>query len=488
MQAVGNQNSGPVRNQTSSPPQAPSQLQQGAAYGAQIGSQNFRFLSANEQRPAPPVASWNSRPIGDSYRTAWDNVAARLGTQNPIAVRTEIERQLYQAQGLDGYRVSSANNNASNYTSNNINATNAAATPASNSPAGNSNATPSAGGGPDPVQLGLDLTQMGLDIVGIFEPAPFADASNTLISLGRGAVSIANGNWGEAGGHGLNGLLSAIGIIPYAGDAAKLGKIGKWAQTVADTISAIAHNPAMRSALEPGLRAVKDAVDGIPQSALDSLPQSARESIEGMKRQLDEFFGAGASTANRVENGTLMLGANRGASTTINGRTVTIGDTPPVTRQGTQYTATDINGQDVRLRQPATYDNRVPNADGTVDYTKGVTTVRYDANGFPIFNAKADLYLDVSHLNTSNPADHFRAANSSLAEALRADPTLAQQLGLNPAQVNHILKNPPSDKAPPLLTWHHHQDTGRMQLVSQAEHAHFSGGHTGGMRLWGGGY
>lgn len=148
----------------------------------------------------------------------------------------------------------------------------------------------SAGSGPDPVQLGLDLGQMALDITGIVDPTPISDGSNAVISVGRSIGSLFSGDFGEAGGHLLNAGISAVAIVPALGDVAKAGKIGKWAQTVADSVSAVAHNPAARAALEPALRTIKDAIGKIPQSALDALPSGARESIEGMKRQLDEFF------------------------------------------------------------------------------------------------------------------------------------------------------------------------------------------------------
>jgi hypothetical protein len=38
---------------------------------------------------------------------------------------------------------------------------------------------------------------------------------------------------------------------------------------------------------------------------------------------------------------------------------------------------------------------------------------------------------------------------------------------------------------PETLTWHHHQDTGRMQIVDYYEHQ--VSGHTGGRAIWGGG-
>lgn len=174
---------------------------------------------------------------------------------------------------------------------------------------GTEGATPPAAAndpGPDPVELGLDLTQLALDITGIIEPTPFSDGSNTVISAGRAIGSLFSGDFGGAGGHALNGVLSAAGMLPYLGDAAKAGKIGKWAQTVSDAVSAVAANPALRGALEPALRAVKDAVDAIPQGAIDALPASARDALQRMKGQLDEFFGAGARQADEgVYRGTV---------------------------------------------------------------------------------------------------------------------------------------------------------------------------------------
>ena len=172
----------------------------------------------------------------------------------------------------------------------------AAAVDAANDNAGASQRAPSTTD-PDPVQLGLDLGQMALDITGIVDPTPVSDGSNAVISVGRSIGSLFSGDFGAAGGHLLNAGISGVAIVPALGDVAKASKIGKWAQTVADSVSAIAHNPAARAALEPALRTIKDAIDRIPQSALDALPSGARESIEGMKRQLDDHFAPPAPTA-----------------------------------------------------------------------------------------------------------------------------------------------------------------------------------------------
>jgi hypothetical protein len=146
-------------------------------------------------------------------------------------------------------------------------------------PGGNAPGAP-ARAGVDPTELALDLTQIGLDIVGIFEPTPFADGANTLMSWGRGDF------WG--------GVMSAAGMIPYVGDLAKLGKMGKWAKTVANAVEMASSSPALARKLEPGLKAIKEAVDAIPQAALDNLPKEAREAMVSMKSKLDDFFTRGA--------------------------------------------------------------------------------------------------------------------------------------------------------------------------------------------------
>ena len=121
--------------------------------------------------------------------------------------------------------------------------------------------------------LSLDIVQMGLDIVGIFEPTPFADGTNTIISLVRGDW------WGAA--------TSAIGIFPYVGDAAKLGKLGKWAQTLAKAADMAATNPAFRRAIEPSLRKISDAIGSI---GIDRLPTQVRSQFAAIKRSADKVL------------------------------------------------------------------------------------------------------------------------------------------------------------------------------------------------------
>ena len=129
--------------------------------------------------------------------------------------------------------------------------------------------------------LALDLTQIGLDIAGIFDPTPISDGANALISLGRG-------DWLGAG-------LSAISMVPYLGDAAKMGKLGKYAQTVAKAIDAARANPALRQALAPAVQGIADAIAKLP---LDKLPQGARRQLTTLK-ELTGIFAKESDAAAR---------------------------------------------------------------------------------------------------------------------------------------------------------------------------------------------
>lgn len=60
---------------------------------------------------------------------------------------------------------------------------------------------------------GSEILGAALDIVGIFDPTGIADGLNA-------SLQASEGNWGDA-------AISSFGIIPYAGDLAKAGKIEK---------------------------------------------------------------------------------------------------------------------------------------------------------------------------------------------------------------------------------------------------------------------
>jgi hypothetical protein len=109
-----------------------------------------------------------------------------------------------------------------------------------------------------------------------------------------------------------------------------------------------------------------------------------------------------------------------------------------------------------------------------------VTKVPFNKNGFPKFksafntNIPPRLYKDTDY-------QQFKHATNNLHKAIEKDPKLADKMKLNQTQREQIANGDTPDG----YTWHHHQTTGKMQLVKQSEHA--DTGHTGGREIWGGG-
>lgn len=122
-------------------------------------------------------------------------------------------------------------------------------------------------------ELFLDIGQLVLDVIGIFEPTPFADSANA-------AVSLCRGNWLGAG-------LSVISVVPYVGDLAKGGKLPKYARSLSEAISLAKVNPQFAQRLRPVLIRLKSVLDDVP---LEMLPQSSQEVLRGIKYQLNSYM------------------------------------------------------------------------------------------------------------------------------------------------------------------------------------------------------
>lgn len=406
------------------------------------GSTSLRF-----QPGAPTVADYRAMAPGSEGRAFYDRLDRIFGdgngqTDDTARIQTGLNQMIASGGSLEQLEANRA--------------------------------APANDTGPSTAMMIADLTQLGLDIVGIVEPTPFADGANAVISLGRALFE-----WDAS--HLIGAAASGASMIPYIGDTAKFAKIPQWARTVSNAVEAVVRNPALRQALEPALRRVYDAVQSVPQGVIDLMPQSAREAFGRMKTQLDEFFGAGARNADEAGTATRVADtSNVGRTVRINGREVRIGDAPVTGRaaDGTP-TARTANGDEVRLRQPgATNTTRTANPDGTVTYTRNGQSVRYDANGFPMFNARGDVYLPPNKLSVGSRATHDAEASRILG---RSTDDQLRGAGFSNADIAALRRG----EVPDGYTWHHHQDVGRMQLVRSSEHDALAGGHTGGWSLWG---
>ncbi|GAB6427699.1 hypothetical protein bcgnr5372_37870 [Bacillus luti] len=138
--------------------------------------------------------------------------------------------------------------------------------------------------------------------------------------------------------------------------------------------------------------------------------------------------------------------------------------------------------QYVQKAAPYTYEG--PNGPKTIRIRKGelagdrhpVSGIPYDADGFPIFDSITEVTLKEADFKKSRPT-HDRICSKELYEQIMKDPKLALKFTEEEIELFKL------GEVPDRFTWHHHQDTGRMQLVDYELHRQT--GHTGGYKIWG---
>lgn len=104
-----------------------------------------------------------------------------------------------------------------------------------------------------------------------------------------------------------------------------------------------------------------------------------------------------------------------------------------------------------------------------------VTKVKFNKNGFPIFESIHNYTLPDKYLKSTNKTQ-FKYANANFKAAFDKNPS---KYKFTTAQKTDI-KN---GKTPRGYVWHHHQDRGKLQLVNKK--IHDETGHTGGKSIWG---
>ncbi len=85
---------------------------------------------------------------------------------------------------------------------------------------------------------GKDILSAGLDIVGIFDPTGISDAVGAKMAFDDGDY--------------FSAAISAVGVIPYAGDLAKVGKIKKDINIIENAIDAVKSADNAKSLLKAG--------------------------------------------------------------------------------------------------------------------------------------------------------------------------------------------------------------------------------------------
>jgi len=108
------------------------------------------------------------------------------------------------------------------------------------------------------------------------------------------------------------------------------------------------------------------------------------------------------------------------------------------------------------------------------------TGVRYDKKGFPVFDSKHDVKLP-KKLHKASDHRQMRYSTKNLQRKLKRNPELRKQFSEKALRDIDNGEARISD-----YTWHHHQDTGKMQLVDRKAHGSTKP-HVGGKKIWGGG-
>jgi filamentous hemagglutinin len=101
------------------------------------------------------------------------------------------------------------------------------------------------------------------------------------------------------------------------------------------------------------------------------------------------------------------------------------------------------------------------------------TNVPFDKRGYSIFDGIADFDARLPNYQNLSYTDQMKAATKQLWESIQRGEVSASKF--SPEQLQQIQAGSQKIKG---LTWHHHQDSGRLQLVDQDKHK--MTGHIGG--------
>jgi len=126
------------------------------------------------------------------------------------------------------------------------------------------------------LDLIFDISQLVLDIAGVVDPTPVSDGANALIAMSRG-------HWWDV-------AISAISIVPYVGDLAKLSKLPHYLRSIEKAIDLARMNVIWASQLRPVLENLKPFLDNVLDIGGSTLPKSAVKSLNGMKKAIDNFL------------------------------------------------------------------------------------------------------------------------------------------------------------------------------------------------------
>jgi hypothetical protein len=137
---------------------------------------------------------------------------------------------------------------------------------------------------PEKRELLLDVGQFTLDMIGIVDPTPVADLTSGVVSLMRGNV--------------VGAVISAIAVVPFVGDIAKLGKAPRYVDTVEKAIRVARTDNTFAALLRPVLAKLLAAIEQIP---FNNVPPAVRAVLDRLRRSCVDFLPAGTKVATHLD-------------------------------------------------------------------------------------------------------------------------------------------------------------------------------------------
>jgi len=126
-------------------------------------------------------------------------------------------------------------------------------------------------------QLLIDLVQATADVLGFVDPTPTCDGISMVISLSQGDF--------------FGASLSIISMVPFIGDAAKLGKLPKYRKVLDRAIAQAKKSTRFETLVKPLLIQLQDSLGRLP----DFLPEKLAEQVRSMRGSLDGYLAARAA-------------------------------------------------------------------------------------------------------------------------------------------------------------------------------------------------
>lgn len=131
------------------------------------------------------------------------------------------------------------------------------------------------------IDLLVELTQMTADILGFVDPTPTCDGISMVLSLTQGDF--------------FGAAVSLVAMVPFIGDAAKLGKLPKYQKVLDKAIAQAKKSKRFETLAKPLLERLQEVLGRLPEF----LPEKLGQQVTSIRGALDSFVAA--RVAKRLE-------------------------------------------------------------------------------------------------------------------------------------------------------------------------------------------